>query len=71
MERVSLSQLHPARILADFVGELLSETMLAPEAFWSGFAGIVRAFGSRNRALLEERDRLQATIDRWHCERRG
>jgi malate synthase len=71
MERVSLGGLKPARILAGFVAELLSGTGLSPEAFWSGFAAIVRDLGPTNRALLAERHRLQRAIDRWHRERRG
>ncbi len=71
MERVTLGGLRPARILADFVAGLLAGGGLAPEAFWSGFAGILRDLGPKNRALLAERDRLQAAIDAWHRERRG
>jgi malate synthase len=41
------------------------------EAFWSGFAAIVRDLGPRNRALLAKRDELQGKIDDWHRERRG
>jgi len=71
MERVSVGGLKPSRTLAGFVSEALSGTGLGPEAFWSGFAAIVRDLGPKNRALLAERDRLQAAIDRWHRERRG
>ena len=71
MERVSLGGLRPARTLASFVAEVLSGTGLNPEAFWSGFASILRDLGPKNRALLAERDRLQSAIDRWHRDRRG
>jgi malate synthase len=71
MERVSLGGLKPSRILAGFVAEVLSGTEFSPEAFWSGFAAIVRDLGPKNRALLSERDRLQSVIDRWHRDRRG
>src|SRR4029077_7898632 len=71
MERVSLGGLKPSRTLAGLVAEVLADTGLNPEAFWSGFAAIVRDLGPKNRALLAERDRLQSAIDRWHGERRG
>jgi malate synthase len=70
MERVHIGELRPVRILADLVGELLSRTALTPGAFWAGLANIVRDLGPRNQVLLDERDRLQATIDRWHREHR-
>ena len=31
-----------------------------PEAFWAGFAELVRRFAPRNQALLDRRDELQA-----------
>ncbi len=71
MERVSLGQLQPVRILADFVRELLSGNTLTPGCFWAGLADIIRDLGPRNRALLDDRYRLQATIDGWHRDRRG
>jgi malate synthase len=71
MERVSIGQLQPVRILANLVGEVLSGIALTPGAFWAGLADIVRDLGPRNRVLLDERDRLQVMIDRWHREHRG
>ena len=71
MDRVTVGGMKPARILADFVAEALAGSGQSPEAFWSGFAAILRELGPKNRALLAERDRLQAAIDAWHRERRG
>jgi len=71
MDRVTVGGLKPARILADFVAEALAGSGQSPHAFWSGFAAILRDLGSKNRALLAERDRLQAAIDAWHRARRG
>ena len=39
--------------------------------FWAGLAGILARFTPENRALLGERDRMQAEIDAWHRARRG
>ncbi|WP_395019728.1 malate synthase G [Dongia sp.] len=52
--------------LDDFITrEALPDTGIKPEAFWQGFAGLVRELAPKNRALLEKRDRLQARIDAW------
>jgi len=71
LERVSIGGLRPTRGMAEFVAELLAGTPQTPQAFRSGFAGIVRDLGPINRALLTERDRLQSAIDKWHRDRRG
>ncbi|MGB5066361.1 MAG: malate synthase G, partial [Albidovulum sp.] len=58
--------------LTRFVEEdALPGTGVAPEAFWSGFAGLVKDFGPKNRALLQKRSELQHQIDDWHRARRG
>ena len=35
-------------------------------AFWAGFSKIAHELAPMNRALLAERDRLQAELDAWH-----
>ncbi len=53
--------------LADFIEkEALPGTGIAAADFWDGLAGLVEAFGPRNRELLAKRDRLQSQIDDWH-----
>ncbi|MEA1083114.1 malate synthase G [Sphingomonas sp. CD22] len=53
--------------LATFIEEsALPGTGLDPAAFWSGVAALLARFAPDNRALLAERDRLQAAIDAWH-----
>ncbi len=71
-ERTETAGLSVADILYRFVNdEVLPDTGVTPEQFWSGFAAIVHDAGPRNRELLARRDDLQARIDAWHRERRG
>lgn len=49
----------------------LPGTAVVPEQFWAALAEIFRRFAPENRALLAERDRMQARIDQWWTERRG
>ena len=51
--------------------EVLPGTGVQAAAFWEGFAKLVSELAPRNRALLDERDKLQAQIDAWHLARRG
>jgi malate synthase len=47
--------------------EVLPGLTFDAAAFWAGAAAIFARFAPENRALLAERDALQAKIDRW-CE---
>ena len=51
--------------------EILPGTGISPDRFWAGLSRIVTELGPRNRALLEERSRLQGAIDEWHILDRG
>ena len=69
---VDVAGLKVARVLYDFITrEALDGTGVAAGAWWSGLAGLLAEFAPRNRALLAERDRLQAEIDAWHNGRRA
>ena len=70
--RTDVGGLSVATVLHDFVvGEALPGTGIAAQAFWDGFAGLLREFTPRNAALLAKRDDLQTQIDGWHLERRS
>ena len=71
-ERVERGELKVDAALA----ELLEADVLSPlgrdiGAFWAGFGDLLHRFSPRNLALLDNRDALQAKMDRWHGERRG
>jgi len=46
--------------------EALPGSGVDPDTFWAGFAALAVKLMPQNRALLAERDRLQAAIDTWH-----
>jgi malate synthase len=72
MERLDVGGLRVAKILHDFiVEEALPGTGVAPNRFWAGLAALVHEFGPRNRALLEIRDKLQASVDAYHRRNAG
>ncbi len=66
MTNFDAAGLHVAPELLAFVAEAADGTGVAPGAFWSGFAALVRDLAPRNAALLARRDELQAQIDAWH-----
>ena len=72
MERVNAAGLEVARELYDFVGqEALPGTGVDADAFWSGFAAMLRDMAPRNAELLARRDELQGQIDGWHLDHKG
>jgi malate synthase len=66
-DRITVHGLQVARALHDFIAqEALPGTSVEPDKFWAGFAALAIRLMPQNRALLAERDRLQAQIDQWH-----
>jgi len=58
--------------LARFIEqEVLPDLSVDARAFWRETAAIFARFADENRAILDERDALQAKIDAWHCARAG
>jgi malate synthase len=65
--RTTLHRLQVDADLARFIdAEVLPGTGVDRDAFWAGFSRIAHELAPRNRALLAERDRLQAELDGWH-----
>ncbi|OVZ62439.1 malate synthase G [Pigmentiphaga sp. NML080357] len=66
-ERTNRHGLQVANQLDRFIEEeALPGSGLDSDGFWEGFSRIVHDLAPKNRALLAERDRLQAEIDAWH-----
>lgn len=63
-ERVTCHRLGVASPLKRFIDtEVLPGTGLDSSAFWLGLDALVHDLAPRNRALLVERDRLQAELE--------
>ena len=66
-KRIEIDGLKVDARLAKFINaEVLPGTGVDAQKFWAGFAGLLTDLAPKNRALLAERDSLQAQIDAWH-----
>jgi len=66
-ERITVHRLQVATELHQFIqAHVLPGTGIDSASFWKGFDAIVADLAPKNRALLAERDRLQAKLDGWH-----
>nr|MDJ0739592.1 malate synthase G [Gammaproteobacteria bacterium] len=71
-ERVTVSGLQVSQPLYQFIEQrAIPGTGVDPAAFWQGFADLLAELGPLNRALLDERDRIQAQMDDWCHAQRG
>ena len=71
-QRTTIHGLQVATELFDFVNQkVLPGTGVDQAAFWKGFDQIVADLAPKNAALLAERDRLQAELDKWHSANPG
>ena len=58
--------------LLDFVNnELLEDTEISQENFWTGFDKVVHELAPKNKKLLDIRNNLQQKIDQWHKNHKG
>ena len=58
--------------LLNFVNkELLKDTAVSPEKFWSGFSKVVHDLSPKNKELIKIRDEIQQKINEWHKSRKG
>jgi len=71
-ERITSYRLQVAKALHQFIEqEALPGSGVEPDAFWAGFDALVHDLAPKNRALLAERDRIQAELDQWHRQHPG
>jgi malate synthase len=72
MDYVEQSSIRIAAPLYKFVNsEALPGTSISTEAFWTGFAALLKDLGPRCKALLDQRDRIQLQVDNWHKANKG
>lgn len=57
-----------SKLVAD---EVLPQTGVEVNAFWSGLSGIIANLGPQNQALLDKRAALQKRIDEWCVANKG
>ncbi len=70
--RIQSYRLQVAAHLHSFiVDEVLPGTGIDSAAFWHRFDALVHDLAPKNRALLAERERLQAEMDQWHRQHSG
>ena len=68
----TVNNLKVSNKLLKFVNEeLLKDTNILPEKFWSGFDKYVHELSPKNRELLKVREDLQNKIDDWHIKNKG
>ena len=69
---VSINNLKIDEDLLSFINnELLKDTEISQEKFWSGFDKSLHELAPKNRELLKKRKDLQKKIDEWHIKNKG
>ena len=69
---IKIKNLSISKKLLDFVNnELLPGTKIKEKNFWSGFDKQVHELATKNKKLLEIREKLQKKIDDWHKNKKG
>ncbi len=72
MDYVEHSGIRIATPLYTFVNsEALPGTSITSDAFWGGYAGLLKDLAPRCQALLSARDSIQQQIDDWHRANKG
>ena len=68
----SIHNLKVSNDLLSFVNdELLVDTEISPEKFWTNFDKAVHKLAPENQRLIKVREDLQNKIDKWHLKNKG
>ena len=68
----NVKNLKVAKELLSFVNnELLKDTNITSEKFWSGFDIVAHELEPKNKELLGIRENIQKKIDDWHIKNKG
>ncbi len=64
---------HGLSVASDLADLIENQVLLgvSPDAFWSGYASMLRDLAPVNKALLAKRDDLQKQIDEWHVNNKA
>ena len=66
-DRIIHHHLHVDTRLNNFIEQdVLPGTGIQAAQFWKDFDALVAKMAPKNQALLDERERLQSELDRWH-----
>lgn len=66
-ERISIHGLQVAKSLHNFLEqEAIPGTGVKSDEFWLEFAKLIHDLAPKNRALLDERQRLQKALNSWY-----
>ena len=69
---INIKTLKVSEKLSQFISdELLKETDLSVDNFWSGFEKTVNELTPKNKELINLRENLQKQIDNWHIKNKG
>ena len=72
LNRISVAGMSVADELFDFIeSQVLPGLSVTSDQFWTGLSKLTSELGPKNRALLAERETMQAKIDQWHINNRG
>ncbi|MDA9753197.1 malate synthase G [Candidatus Pelagibacter sp.] len=67
----SVYKLKVSEDLLSFVNnELLKDTHISPEKFWSGFSDNVHSLAIKNKEIIKTREKLQNQINNWHKKKK-
>ena len=68
----NVNSLKVSKVLLSFINnELLKDTNITKENFWTGFEKAIYDLVPKNKELIEIRNSLQKQIDDWHIKHKG